>query len=183
MFALSMPSIAGLAATGGIVALAVAAVVVLGGGTFATARWLKNRKAAKQNMASGGSASKALPVPLPDLLGNLGAATRSPLVQEVLKVVLPAIHEAQQVAVNTAVAKMFPALTPFIPGIDKALLGLDTVIDSKLGIGGGAPAPQDSVHAPLVPVKPLVIPPGHPVLDLLQKVLEAHQQQQAKKVA
>lgn len=158
---------------GGIVVVGVIAAAVLGVGTFAVARVVKNRRAAKQ--AGVKAAPRALPG-LPDLLGNLGSIDLTnlpPEVKQIINVLLPAVHQAQQTVVNAAVAKMFPWAAPFIPGIDKVIVDFDNVIDNKLGIGQtppGEPAAPSTV----------VIPAGHPILDLLHKTLEAKQQQVGK---
>lgn len=166
MFALGSLSVA--LTVGGIALASIATLAVATAGTYGLARFVKNRRAAKQTASAAKIKTAALPG-LPDLLGGLGAIDLSnlpPEVKQVINVLLPAVHQAQQTVVNAAVAKMFPALSPFIPGIDRAIAGLDDAIDAKLGIGqtpGDAPA--------------IVVPQGHPILDLLQKTLEARQAQ------
>jgi len=164
--ALNLPAILSV---GGIVVVGILAAGVLGVGTFAVARAVKARRAAK---ASGAVKAAPKTLSLPGMLGNLGSIDLTnlpPEVKQIINVLLPAVHQAQQTVVNAAVAKMFPWAAPFIPGIDRAIVSLDNVIDNKLGIGGGndgTPSAPSSV----------VIPAGHPVLDLLHKMLEAEKQ-------
>lgn len=160
---------------GGAVVLGVVALVLAGGATYGVVRYIRNRKAARAN-GSPVVAPKAAPLPgLPGLLGNLGSvdlANLPPEVKQVINVLLPAVHQAQQTVVNAAVARMFPWAAPFIPGIDRAIGGIDSIIDNKLGLGGSLLAVAPGQPATL-PLPPIHIQPGTRLHDLLLGLVEA----------
>lgn len=156
MFAVAMTPAFMVGAAAGLGALAM--LISSGVGIYAVQK-IRARRA-----ATGGAQAISKKAILPGLFGAVSSAASSPLVKEVEKVVVQAIHDSQHAALNTAVAKMLPPLAPFIPLIDQ-------VADLELAKIAGQP---------LQPAAPTVIhlPIGHPVLDLLQKVLEASVNQQ-----
>lgn len=140
-------------AIGVCVALGIVGSFLMAGSGIFIARKLKARNAGKPSV-------------LPGLFGSASNALNSPLVKEFEKILVQAVHDSQHAALNAGVAALFPPLKPFIPAIDQ-------LADGVLAKVTGAPLPAPAV----------VIPPGHPVLELLQKMLEAGVQQQKAKAA
>lgn len=160
MFAVALPVWAPAAAIAASVGLGFAALLIVGGGVYGVARLVKSRK------AKGGSLLSNLPA-----LPSLADAQKSPLVQTAGGIILAAIHKSQHAALNLAIAKAMPGLAPFIPGIDTAADAIENAAAKRLGIS--------EASLPSLPgLQTIVIPPGHPILDLLQKTLEARQAQQ-----
>ena len=97
-----------LAALGGLILLAVSGVLVV-----LLVRKFKGKKGAPAPAPASTSGGI-----LPGLFG--GSSGASPLVQELEKVVVQAIHSHAQAAINTAAAQFLPGLKPFIPLFEQA---------------------------------------------------------------
>ncbi len=160
------------------ITLGVVGLLVLLTAGYGAVRLVKKRKGQTQTQGQPVAGSV-----LPGLLGAAKTAAASPLLAEVEKVIVAAIIKSQHAALNMAVGKAFPGLVPFLPQIDAAADVVENRVVKQLG--------TTDANSPMMPTLPtlptlptVVIPPGHPVLDLLQKTLAAKldqsEQQQAK---